>query len=139
MLTMDYQGLKEKFQRPKKKPNAKGKPYISYWERLESSESQKCHSKPSKPEKGTDTKVSYQEQLRDHRWLVKRASVLKRDKYKCVLCGSTDNLQVHHTKYIKGRNAWEYPNYRLVTLCKDCHRKVHDDKNHKLNPDKNNH
>lgn len=34
-------------------------------------------------------------------------------------------LQVHHKHYIIGRKAWEYEDEVLVTLCQDCHSKVH--------------
>ena len=35
-------------------------------------------------------------------------------------------LAVHHKRYIVGRNAWEYDDDDLVTLCQDCHSKVHE-------------
>lgn len=34
-------------------------------------------------------------------------------------------LQVHHKKYIKNRELWEYSNDDLVTLCENCHNKEH--------------
>jgi len=34
-------------------------------------------------------------------------------------------LQVHHTYYIIGKEPWEYPEHSLVTLCPDCHKKIH--------------
>lgn len=35
-------------------------------------------------------------------------------------------LAVHHKRYIVGKNAWEYDDEDLVTLCQDCHSKVHE-------------
>jgi 5-methylcytosine-specific restriction endonuclease McrA len=35
-------------------------------------------------------------------------------------------LQVHHNYYILDKLPWDYPNESLVTLCIDCHQKVHD-------------
>jgi hypothetical protein len=34
-------------------------------------------------------------------------------------------LNVHHRYYVKGRRPWEYPNFSLVTLCRDCHEDEH--------------
>lgn len=34
-------------------------------------------------------------------------------------------MQVHHRKYIHGREAWDYSDEDLVTLCKRCHAKLH--------------
>lgn len=48
------------------------------------------------------------------------------DGNKCVICGSKENLQVHHLFYpIPQEHIWEVPLKFLVTLCKDCHNKVH--------------
>lgn len=53
-----------------------------------------------------------------------RKKVLERDNYKCVKCGSKDNLQVHHIKPKK-----DYPNLimnfdNVQTLCLLCHSKT---------------
>jgi hypothetical protein len=34
-------------------------------------------------------------------------------------------FEVHHKDYIIGALPWEYPNSWLITLCEDCHHKVH--------------
>lgn len=88
--------------------------------------------------KATTLKEQYQEQLEHPLWTRKRNAILNRDNHTCLLCGSKENLHVHHTRYIKGNKAWEYPNAVLVTLCSDCHKKVHANVNHDLNPYKNN-
>ena len=128
-LTMNYQGLQNLYSKPKKKK----------------------HSKTKKNKKGIDTKAKvkkavkeaknpltskeqYHQQLEHPLWYKKRKIILARDNHKCVLCGSTDNLQVHHMKYFKNRYAWEYANSTLVTLCRECHQKVHSDKNNELYP-----
>lgn len=54
-----------------------------------------------------------------------RKKVLKRDCYKCQLCGANNNLEVHHKKPYAS-----YPKLRTVisngiTLCNSCHKKVH--------------
>ena len=53
-----------------------------------------------------------------------RQKVIDRDK-KCVVCGSKENLHVHHIK-----NFAQYPMLRFdenngITMCKLCHRKLH--------------
>ena len=34
-------------------------------------------------------------------------------------------LNVHHKFYIKGLAPWEYEDDALITLCEDCHKKIH--------------
>ncbi len=52
-----------------------------------------------------------------------RTQVLDRDGWRCQLCGSSKNLQVHHLKSRSklGDDALE----NLVTLCVTCHEKEH--------------
>lgn len=69
--------------------------------------------------------ISYKDQLKDKRWKKLANKIRKRDNYTCQLCGSHEHLQVHHKKYIKGRLAWEYDEENLITLCSECHKKVH--------------
>ena len=48
-----------------------------------------------------------------------------RDSYKCVKCGSDDNLEVHH---ILPRSKGGRDNPRnMVTLCRNCHQEIHRD------------
>lgn len=51
---------------------------------------------------------------------------MERDGWKCSSCGVEDKpLNVHHRRYIKGRDPWEYCDGDLMTLCDDCHTKTH--------------
>ncbi len=34
-------------------------------------------------------------------------------------------MNVHHKKYILNTNPWDYDNDDLITLCSDCHKKLH--------------
>ncbi|MEO7293246.1 MAG: HNH endonuclease [Ginsengibacter sp.] len=34
-------------------------------------------------------------------------------------------MQVHHKRYINGREQWEYDDEDLITLCKNCHTNLH--------------
>jgi len=72
-------------------------------------------------------KKSYSDLLKDPRWQKKRLEIMKRDKFKCKLCGDEGTtLQVHHKEYISGNKPWEYGNQLLVTLCEHCHMEVED-------------
>ena len=39
--------------------------------------------------------------------------------------GKKLTLQVHHKKYFNNLEPWEYDHKYLVTLCKDCHKRIH--------------
>jgi len=70
-------------------------------------------------------KPSYGELLNDPRWQRKRLEIMQRDDFSCQLCGDTQTeLQIHHKKYITGKNPWEYDAKELITLCVNCHKKV---------------
>jgi 5-methylcytosine-specific restriction endonuclease McrA len=49
--------------------------------------------------------------------------VLKRDSWKCQVCGARKNLQVHHLEF-RSRSG-DDREHNLITLCGDCHRQVH--------------
>lgn len=51
-----------------------------------------------------------------------REYVLERDSYRCVLCGSPVDREVHHIVW-RFRGGSDRPK-NLVTLCRDCHEKV---------------
>lgn len=69
--------------------------------------------------------MSYEEQLKDERWLEKRDRIINRDFHMCQDCMSGKNLQVHHKNYIEGRMAWDYSDIYLITLCRKCHEERH--------------
>ena len=72
-----------------------------------------------------NTYKSYNDQLKDMRWKKLANKIRKRDRYTCQMCGNHKKLQVHHKHYIKGRLAWEYEDNNFITLCRDCHKGVH--------------
>lgn len=52
----------------------------------------------------------------------------KRDKCQCSICGSTDNLCIHHIDgYFEDKPENNNKN-KLITLCRKCHRQVHEGK-----------
>jgi len=58
-------------------------------------------------------------------WVNVREKVLERDGRRCVNCGSSKNLQVHHLLYERGKEVWAVPIWYLVTLCENCHKIEH--------------
>ena len=74
---------------------------------------------------------SYNGLLFTKEWKEKRQEILQRDQNACRVCGTKEELQVHHRQYHfslilrQFRKPWEYPNKLLITLCKKCHQKGH--------------
>ena len=66
--------------------------------------------------------MTYAEKLKDPRWQRKRLEIFNRDNFTCVRCNDErENLQVHHKKYFKNKDPWEYEEDQLETLCNTCH------------------
>ena len=71
------------------------------------------------------------ELLLDIRWKAKSNQIKDRDGKKCLNCGETKFLQVHHRQYhyvnsIRDyKKPWDYPHDVLITLCKACHDQGH--------------
>ncbi len=71
---------------------------------------------------------TYAEKLKHPLWQRKRLEILNRDGFKCRGCGNGEKtLHVHHLKYTRGRDPWDYPDASLVTLCEVCHETEHED------------
>jgi len=76
-------------------------------------------------------KEEYGVLLQRPEWQVRRETILKRDRHRCLNCGSVNSLQVHHRQYHKFSNTgdykkpWDYKDKCLVTLCLDCHKAGH--------------
>lgn len=66
-------------------------------------------------------KEEYARYLRSAKWRTKQQSIMKRDGYKCRLCGKRATM-VHHLTYARIFN--EQP-YDLVAICKSCHDLLH--------------
>ena len=66
---------------------------------------------------------NYYDYLKSEAWRQRRLEALKRDKFKCQLCGSGKDVEVHHISYEHLHRAEEVDD--LITLCKKCHREVH--------------
>ena len=159
MLTMNWQRLQDTYgaNKKKKKKNkvtiesliAKNKSLEGRVKELEERLSKYEVVEPSKKEKRKiekekkrrekeqlDRKEKYARYLEMSQWIKKREKIKARDEHRCQLCGSVNNLQVHHTKYNTEELTppWAYPDKTLITVCKCCHEKIHSDPNHPLNP-----
>lgn len=49
----------------------------------------------------------------------------RRDNCRCVLCGSTENLCIHHIDGYNENVPERSSLNRLLTLCRSCHIRVH--------------
>ena len=71
-------------------------------------------------------KVTYGEKLRSPKWQKRRLEILNRDKFTCRLCGDKETqLHVHHLRYERGCDPWDYRDSSLVTVCENCHEELH--------------
>ena len=52
-------------------------------------------------------------------------AVLQRDSWRCQICGSMHNLEVHHKRF-RSRSG-DDSEENLITLCSDCHANIHKD------------
>jgi len=65
----------------------------------------------------------YQAYLNSNEWQETRRRIFERDNFRCVKCGESKNLQVHHITY---ENLGEEKDADLVTLCDKCHKSTHE-------------
>lgn len=54
-----------------------------------------------------------------------RDRILSRDGYKCILCGSSDDLHHHHLEAISTNKDLEFVEDNCVTLCSKHHKQFH--------------
>jgi hypothetical protein len=54
-----------------------------------------------------------------------RQMVFKRDDYKCVKCGSNENLHCHHVEGIRWEPLESADMDKCITVCKTCHKEIH--------------
>lgn len=78
-----------------------------------------------------ETHGSYGALILHPNWKSKRKEIIERDSFKCVICNSKKDLQVHHRQYHfvkatkKFKVPWDYPAHLLITLCSTCHARGH--------------
>jgi 5-methylcytosine-specific restriction endonuclease McrA len=67
--------------------------------------------------------LTYAEYLHSPEWLALRERVRKRDGYRCRICNSAEDLNVHHREYPR---RWSEDNEtHLTTTCWACHQRHH--------------
>lgn len=66
--------------------------------------------------------LEYKEQLSNGSWQEKRLQIFNRDNFSCTICGSKQNIQLHHKDYLPDIKPWEYPSDMLTTLCGKHHK-----------------
>ena len=57
-----------------------------------------------------------------------RQQVLRRDGWRCQLCGAIMNLEVHHRAFRS--HAGDDSEENLITLCVSCHEEIHSQSRH---------
>ena len=68
----------------------------------------------------------YKSQYLHPKWQKRRLEILEAAGYQCQTCDDTEKtLHVHHKRYIKGRDVWDYADDDLEVLCADCHKHEH--------------
>lgn len=70
--------------------------------------------------------LPYEDYLKTYHWEKVRNDRIKYDNEKCIVCGLSNNLQVHHRTY--ERLGHEDPG-DVVTLCRVCHERIESIKN----------
>lgn len=72
--------------------------------------------------KYTHKRIDYNLYLQTNHWQKVKRKALKRADYKCMLCSSRKELQIHHNNYdclfIERRSD-------VVCLCQACHKTFH--------------
>mgnify|MGYP005988812423 CR=1 FL=1 len=69
--------------------------------------------------------IDYKEFLKSEHWANIRKIVLQRDDYKCITCGATEGLHVHHSSYDFNIGDEENNLDLLETQCASCHHNIH--------------
>jgi 5-methylcytosine-specific restriction endonuclease McrA len=78
----------------------------------------------------TAAQRQYRDYLSSPRWRTLRSLRRRIDRNRCRTCGATGRLEVHHSTYqhrgVPGLRGWLRELRDVITLCDDCHGKVHD-------------
>ena len=64
------------------------------------------------------------------KWKNKRGKILRRDEYMCRECRrygrTTPATTVHHIYPIEQYPEWNLASWNMISLCHECHNKMHD-------------
>jgi len=64
--------------------------------------------------------VDYYRYIKSPRWLGVKKRVINKRGWRCQLCGSEEDIQVHHLSY---GNIGKEKDEDLLVLCETCHAK----------------
>ena len=93
------------------------------WYKLRTAAKKRRETPKPKRTKKPFTRPDYYTYIKSAKWWRKRNKALAIHGNKCSICGSTDNLHVHHKHYrTLGR---ENPRTDLQPLCGGCHANHH--------------
>ncbi len=73
----------------------------------------------------TPRQIEHREYIKTPKWLSLRLKRLKIDSYLCQGCGTdvdTHSADIHHLTYVNFKDEFLY---ELLTLCRECHSRVH--------------
>lgn len=70
--------------------------------------------------------MKYEDFLNTKFWKDQSLRVKARDGFSCRLCGQCKNIEAHHTSY--KNNLFDVPDEDIITLCRSCHKELHDKK-----------
>lgn len=66
-------------------------------------------------------------QYQSEEWNKLSKRIMIRDHFTCQICGKKNvKLNVHHLYYPKDGHILEVPDSALITVCEDCHNKLHE-------------
>lgn len=106
---------KEQAENIEKEVFEKRKSFFSYMEKL---------NKQLLEKRKDEFHKEYSEYLKSPKWRALRDLVLERDKGVCQACLINKATQVHHLTYDNVYNEFAF---QLVSVCEDCHNKIHND------------
>lgn len=86
----------------------------------------RCHAEWQRLHVRAEASPSWRPPARESQvWAANRLVVLERDGRRCVRCGSTHYLHVHHREHWNPDDPATHEPDNLETLCAGCHRREH--------------
>lgn len=75
---------------------------------------------------------TYEQKLLDPRWISFAEGFRERVKERiggeepeCYGCGKSGPLDVHHRRYFRDCEPWQYEDEDLILVCRECHKRIH--------------